>query len=292
MSSADAAIAFLQRDMPGKGASLEDLRRWVDGLGAGLKPPSHVIRNDLDIGDVPAVRFRPPGATAARAILYLHGGAYMAGSAKSHGGFAASLAAAADMDVILPEYRLAPEHPFPAALDDARAAYLDLADMGLGLSLAGDSAGGGLALALAIDLRDRGEPLPDSLALVSPWTDMTLSGASIAGRADIDPMITEDALRAAIASYAAGLPCDDPSLSPLFADLTGLPPLLIQVGERERLRDDAARLDARAHGAGVTTDYREWPGMVHVWHLFGSHIPEGKFAIEEMAAHIAFHATG
>lgn len=241
---------------------------------------------------VPAARFHPPGAAASRAILYLHGGAYMAGSATSHGGLAASLAAAANMTVMLPDYRLAPEHPFPAALDDARTAYLELTAAGMTLSLAGDSAGGGLALALAMDLRDRGDPLPDSLALVSPWTDMTLSGASITARADIDPMVTADALRAAIASYAAGLPCDDPRLSPLFADLAGLPPMLIQVGERERLRDDAVRLATRAHDAGVIADYREWPGMVHVWHLFGSHIPEGKLAIEEMAVHIGFHATG
>ncbi len=292
MNSADAAIAFLQRGMPGEDATLEDLRRWVDGLGAGLEPPGHVIRHDLDIGGVPSARFHPPGAAVSRAILYLHGGAYMAGSPTSHGALAASLAAAASINVILPEYRLAPEHPFPAALDDARTVYLDLAATGIGLSLAGDSAGGGLALALAVDLRDRGEPLPDSLSLISPWTDMTLSGASIAGRADIDPMITADALHAAIASYAAGLPCEDPRLSPLFANLVGLPPMLIQVGERERLRDDAARLAARAKDAGVMADYREWPGMVHVWHLFGAHIAEGRLAIEEMAVHIGLHATG
>ncbi|MBY8821681.1 alpha/beta hydrolase [Sphingomonas colocasiae] len=284
----DGAIAFMQRDMPGENAGLEDLRRWVDGLGAGSIAPETVEREDIVIGGIAAAHFHAPGNMAAHAVLYLHGGAYMAGSATSHGALAALLAAATDMDVLLPLYRLAPEHPFPAALDDAIAVYLDLVAAGRQVSLAGDSAGGGLALSLALAIRDRGEIMPASLSLISPWTDMTLSGASMTERAAIDPMVTEDALRAAIASYATDRPPADPGLSPLFADLEGLPPMLIQVGERERLRDDAARLAEKARAAGCEADYREWPGMIHVWHLFGRHLPESGRAIAELSTHIRY----
>lgn len=285
----DAAITFMQRDMPGENAGLDDLRRWVDGLGAGSIAPDHV-HHEAVIGGVPVAHFRPPNNTAADAVLYLHGGAYMAGSAASHGALAASLAVATGAEVLLPLYRLAPEHPFPAALDDVTAVYRDLVAADRRVSLAGDSAGGGLALALTLDIRDRDETMPASLSLISPWTDMTLSGGSMTQRATIDPMVTEDALRAAIVSYAAGRPLTDPRLSPLFADLDGLPPMLIQVGERERLRDDAARLVEKARAAGCAADYREWRDMIHVWHLFSRYLPESGQAIAELAAHIRRHA--
>jgi acetyl esterase/lipase len=287
----DEVIAFLAEGAPGASAGLPALRRWVDGLGRGLAAPACVSSTPADFGGVRVVRYDPPNPRHGLALLYLHGGAFMAGSAASHGSLAATIAAQAGVHTVLPEYRLAPEHPFPAALDDARMVYLKLVQEGWRVSLAGDSAGGNLAVSLALDLRASGSAMPASLTLLSPWVDLTLGGASIREKADVDPMITAEALAAGAAAYAGPLSPNDPRLSPLFADLTGLPPLQVLVGGRERVLDDSRQLTARAKSAGVAVEFEEWSEMIHVWPLFGKWLPEGPAAVERIARHLLRHVS-
>jgi monoterpene epsilon-lactone hydrolase len=206
---------------------------------------------------------------AGRAVLYLHGGGYDRGSLRSHGEVAARLGRAAGMPVLFPDYRLAPEHPFPAALDDALAAWRWLrADQHLdaaSVAVAGDSAGGGLAVALCVALRDAGEELPAAAVLMSPLADLTGSGASITERADQDPIFTPAMARALGAAYLAGADPKTPLASPLFAPLTRLPPLLIQVGTAEVLLSDSERLAKAASGAGVKVTLQIGEGLPHFY---------------------------
>lgn len=239
----------------------------------------------------PAHRYCPRNATSRKrdAILYLHGGAFIAGSARSHGALAANLSIRTQSPVYLLDYRKAPEHPYPAALDDARAAFEILATDYRHVAIFGDSAGGGLALSTTCAIRNSGEPLPSSLGLISPWLDLTLSGASHHSVGDADPMVSEEALRAGGLAYANATSLDDPGLSPLFAELTGLPPIIIQVGSRERLKDDSIALAINARQVGVSVDIRIWPDMIHVWQLFGRYLAEAGEALDALAAH--YHAN-
>lgn len=231
------------------------------------------------IGDVAGEWLGPEGADETRALLHLHGGAYTGGGLGSHRTFASALAAQVGCPVLLLDYRLAPEDPHPAAVDDAVAALRWLGDRGLDpsrVAISGDSAGGGLALATLVALRDGndGRPLPAGAALLSPWVDLTLSGASHVTEDGRDPMCSTATLAQSAAAYAGALPLDHPGVSPLFADLHGLPPLLVHVGEVEVLRDDTVALAERASAAGVDVELLVAPGMIHVWHLFAGAVPE------------------
>ncbi len=217
-------------------------------------------------------------------LLYLHGGGYCFCSSATHRALVAQVAIASQARCLALDYRLAPEHPFPAALDDALAAYRALVAGGTGperLVLAGDSAGGGLALATLLRLRDAGEPLPRAAALLSPWVDLACRGESIDRNGPRD-YLSRAVLERFAGHYLGAMAPETPSASPLYADLTGLPPLLVQAGSDETLLTEGRDLAARAETAGVEVRFREWPGQVHVFQAFAPYIPEAMAAIREI----------
>jgi acetyl esterase/lipase len=233
-------------------------------------------------GEIAAEWLEPPAARGGAALLYLHGGGYVIGSPRSHRHLAAALGAAAGAATLVPEYRLAPEHPFPAAVEDAVAAYRWLLARGVapgGIAIAGDSAGGGLTVATLLALRDRGLPLPAAGVCISPWVDLTCGGASYASRAASDPIVTQAGIVEMARAYLGAADPRAPLASPLFADLAGLPPLLVHVGSDEVLLDDAVALAERARAAGVAATLEIWPDMIHVWHWFHPMLDEGRKAI-------------
>ncbi|HUP91780.1 MAG TPA: alpha/beta hydrolase [Solimonas sp.] len=239
--------------------------------------------DQVELGGVPALRAQPAQAPE-RAVLFFHGGAYCIGSPETHRGLISHLARAARATVYAPRYRKAPESPHPAALDDALAAYRGLLATGAThVSLAGDSAGGGLALALAHAIRDQGLPPPAALVLISPWLDLTLAGASHAERAARDPLLGKPWL-AASARHYAGSATSDKAVSPLFGEQAGLPPMLIQVGSEEILISDAEDLAGSAAEAGVPVQLHEFEGMWHDFQLHAGLLRESDEAVAEIAA--------
>ena len=247
--------------------------------------PDDVAVTDVTAGGVPAHWLAAPGTDAGRVLLFLHGGGFEFGSVRSDGELAARLGRAAGMRVLFPEYRLAPEHHFPAAIDDVVAAWRWLrADQGLdagSIAVAGDSAGGGLAVALLVALRGAGEALPAAAVLMSPTVDLTSSGASMTERVDQDPLSTPDMLRQFAADYLAGADPREPLASPLFASLAGLPPLLVLVGTADLLLSDSERLAAAADQAGVDVTLEIGEGLPHVYPLMLG-TPEAAEATEEI----------
>ncbi len=240
----------------------------------------------------PADRLTPGSSSSDpgdQVIYYLHGGAYLGGSTRTHRGLLAHFAKAAGCEVVAIDYRLAPEHPYPAALEDAVAGYQELLAEGIPaerIVIAGDSAGGNLALVTAIALRDAGMALPAGLVLLSPWTDMSSSGKSMGSRAERDRILTVLGINKAAETFAAGRKLADPLLSPLFADLSGLPPMLIQVGDDELLLDDSTRLTAAARKAGVQVLLSVRPKLWHVWQAMAGWMPEADQAIREMGDYV------
>ena len=239
----------------------------------------------VDAGGVPGEWIVAPNAAPDRAILYLHGGGYVMGSVNTHRAMIARISRAAQARVLAINYRLAPEHPFPAAVDDATAAYRWLVKEGYQpskLVIAGDSAGGGLTFAALVALRDARTPLPAAAVPISPWNDLAGTGASIKSRAGVDPMVGRQGLAPMARQYAGSADLKTPLLSPLYADLQGLPPLLIHVGDAEVLLDDSTRIAERAKAAGVDVTLEVWPEMIHVWHVFAKLLPEGQQAIDRI----------
>lgn len=271
---------------------VEKVRRRTNYLASYGWYPYLVHRERFRIGEIDVAAFTPRKCDPLGMILFLHGGGYCFGSIRMYADLAARLATAAQARVVLPEYRLAPEHRFPAAFDDARRVYEWLLEQGASprqLAVAGDSAGGGLSLALATAVRDAGLPLPAALALLSPWTDATGSGPTLESHAARDPMLAPDVVRRSAAMYADGEDLRDPRLSPLFANLAGLPPVLIQVGTEEVLLSDSTRLAEALRDAGVDVTLQVAEGMWHVWHLFAWAVPEAKSAIEEIGRFVQAH---
>lgn len=224
------------------------------------------------------------GPKAGRTLLYLHGGGYIACSPLVYRPITAAFARSG-FRVFAPDYRLAPEHVFPAALDDCRAAFLRLQEKdSRPIFLAGDSAGGGLALALMLSLRDRGEPLPGACALFSPWTDLASTGASIEENESRCAMFTAASIRRGASFYLGGADPRDPLASPLYGKFEGLPPLLIHVGADETLRDDSIRVAEKARAAGVRVELKIWPAVAHAWQLAPWFIPEARQSLDEAAA--------
>ncbi len=271
---------------------ISERRRQAEEVARrGIRVPRGVITRLVSASGVPAEWIVPAEADPTRMILYLHGGGYAIGSITTHRGLAARIAQAARARLLLIDYRLAPEHPFPAALEDALAAYRWLLSQGMDprhLAIGGDSAGGGLTLATALSLRDASDLLPAALFLISPWTDLTFSGDSVRSRASRDPVlaISDDWTEIA---YAGKYPLTHPFISPLFADLRGLPPTFIQVGSEEILYDDSARLEAKLIAAGVVNRFEVWDGMWHVFQGFAPYVPEAQQAIQRIGAFLDQH---
>lgn len=256
-----------------------------------LPRPRKVDYVDTEVGGVPAIVATPTAVEPDRHILYLHGGGYIVGSPKSHIAMCARLAKRAGAVVTVIDYRLAPEHPYPACVDDCVAAYRDLAnriDPAL-ITIAGDSAGGGATLAVLCALRDAGDVLPGCAYVVSPWTDLTGSGLSMITKAGVDPMIDPNAIVETGRLYARDTPLDHPGISPLFADLTGLPPIFIQTGSDEVLLSDSTSLADHAREAGVHVDIEVTDGMWHVFQAFAGLMPEATDALIRAATFIRQH---
>ena len=275
-----------------KNATLQQRRATLEDAARRLPMPRCVDVQQTTVGIIPAEWLRPADTTDSRAILYLHGGAYTMGSCTTHRTLASRIAIASKTPALQPEYRLAPEHPFPVALQDCVAAYRWLVDYGTPPQktvVVGDSAGGGLALALAVTLRDDDVPLPAAIVCMSPWADLELTGESIRTRANVDPVCSLEESRFHAGQYVGE---DDPRaalVSPIYADLHGLPPILIHVGDREILLSDAMRLAERAREDGVVVELKVWEGMWHVWHLLAAYVPEGQQAVDEIGAFISKH---
>ncbi len=218
----------------------------------------------------------------APTILYLHGGGYCFCSVTTHRPLVKALALATRMRIFTLEYRLAPEHPFPAAIEDALMAYRALLDLGISpgrIAVAGDSAGGGLTLAMTIVARELGWPMPGALYLLSPWTDLAATGESLVSNSQTDAMFSGGVDNGSSRRYLGDVPPTNPLASPLYADLHGLPPICVQASNSEVLRDDATRLADRASAAGVLVDVRLWEDMPHVWQLYAPYVPEAQAAI-------------
>ena len=266
----------------------EDLKRQrlgQEALGRLPTPPIGFTWEPFEVEGIPAAWVRPEGAhDRSKMILYCHGGGYTSGTLGYARMMAVRMALATGYEVLAFQYRLAPEHPYPEALEDARLIWEHLMFLGWGareIILAGDSAGGNLALELALDLRDSQRMLPWRMVLFSPWTDMTASGDSYTECQDRDPLLTHAYIDAVREAYAPGADWSLPEYSPLFADLRGLPPTLIQVGGREILRDDATRLHQKLQEAGVPAMLQTWPEMWHVFQMFP--LKTAEDAMEQMA---------
>jgi len=239
-------------------------------------------------GDIPARLYRP--AHAGRGLfLYFHGGGWVIGSVEASDGPCRYLADTAGVAILSIDYRLAPEHPFPAALEDAVAAYEWLLARGIAperIVVAGDSAGGGLTVATLLALRDRQLPRPGAGVCISPWVDLTCSGATYVTKAAVDPIVARESVTMMAQAYAGAGDPKGSLLSPLYADLRGLPPLLVQVGSDEVLLDDALGLGERARAAGVDVTVREWPAMIHVWHWFLPMLAEAERAVDDIGTFV------
>jgi epsilon-lactone hydrolase len=248
-------------------------------------PPKGVRISQARVGCLGEWVEVPGVPTDAPVMLYLHGGGYVVCSPRTHRPITAFFARAG-FRVFCPDYRMAPEHPFPAAIDDALSAYEGLLSRGVRPSMivvAGDSAGGGLSLALLVALRDRNRPLPAAAALLSPWTDLAITGETIRTNARRDAYINGPAAAKTAALYFGSADPRNPLVSPLYADLHGMPPIIIHVGEREVLRDDSTRLAERIRAAGCEVVLSVWPVVPHVWQIFNRIVPEGRQSLAQMA---------
>lgn len=292
MADADiSAIRAMLASQPRPSGPVERRQR-LDSFGSALGVPDDARLETVQINGVQAEWSATPEADAAYAVLYLHGGGYMAGSIVSHRYVAIEIGRAARSRTLSLDYRRAPEHPYPSQLEDALAAYRYLLDRGLApakIAVGGDSAGGNLTLALLIALRTQGLPLPACGWLVSPWSDLTASGATMQSKAAVDPMIQKPYLLELARNFAGDRDLGDPLISPQLADLQGLPPLLIQVGSEETLLDDSVTLAGRAGAAGVATTLQIWPDMIHAFTMFFPRVAASRKATSDAGSFIRRH---
>lgn len=261
-------------------------RPMFDAMLAATPAAVDVRLEPGTVGGVAGWWARPHGAKPGARVLYIHGGGYVVGSARAWANFAGQIAQRAGADAFLPDYRLAPEHPFPAAIEDAAAAYRGLVAQGAErIVVAGDSAGGGLAMALlSILAAESGTPQPLAAAVMSPFTDLALTGASIESRAEADPIFTRGVLAAFADFYLQGQSAVDPKASPLYAGLAGLPPIRIDVGDDELLLDDSRRYAERARAAGAEVTLSVWTGMPHVFQSGLGHFLAAEQSIDAIGA--------
>jgi monoterpene epsilon-lactone hydrolase len=290
------ALDQLLRDAPlDLGGDVAEQRVVFEEMMAAIPRPADVTTSSGRIGGIPVVNVEVAGADHASVIFYLHGGAYAIGTAASSVGLASDLARRAGARLVSVDYRLAPEDPHPAAIDDAVAAYRGLLDSGVAASaiaIAGESAGAGLAAATLVALKHAGLPQPSAAVLMSPWADLTLSSESISVKAAVDPALTPEGLRRRAVDYVAAGDRTAELVSPIFADLTGLPPLLIQAGSHEILLDDATRLAARAATADVAVRLEVTPGVPHVFQGFAAMLDEANAALTVAGEFLRAHLAG
>jgi acetyl esterase/lipase len=263
-------------------------RARIDEVGSVWAVAADVALSGVEIGRIPAEWSIVPGSEKDSVLLYFHGGGYCSGSLRSHRRLVSEAGRAAGMRTLAVEYRLAPEHPFPAAFDDALTAWRFLRAQGIAaahVAVGGDSAGGGLTVALINRLRDAGEEQPACAWLISPWTDLTMSGASLAGKDAVDPLIHKDYLEQLAHAYLPkGFDRRDPRVSPLYAGLRGFPPALVQVGSDETLMDDSVRFAGAAGAADVAVTLEIWPHMIHAWPMWNAHLEAGRLALASAGA--------
>ncbi len=271
------------------------IRARTDQVGFFARPRKNVQIASVDAGTVPSEWLIPEAALQDRAILYIHGGAWFMGSANTHRAFVSRLVHAAGIRALLINYRLAPENPFPAGLEDCVAAYEWLLQGGISANnilVAGDSAGGNLTLALLIALRDASKPLPAGAVALSPATDLAFTGKSVQTRLHLDPLFSGGGPTTIVQDYITNHDPHEPLISPLYGDLHGLPPLLIHVGDHEILLDDSIRFGENAVAAGVEATTVVWPKMFHVFQIFTPILPEARRAVEQIAEFIRVQLDG
>jgi monoterpene epsilon-lactone hydrolase len=270
-----------------------DRRQRLDDVGSVWPAADDVKFAAVDVSGLLGEYSVVPGSDPSRILMFFHGGGYCSGSILSHRRMASEAGRAAGIRTLAVAYRLAPEYPFPAAYDDALTAWRFLQNQGISaahIAIGGDSAGAGLAMALINRLRDAHEELPACAWLVSPWTDLTMSGSTLASKDAVDPIIHKGYLNELADAYLpAGIDRKDPRVSPLYADFRSFPPTLIQVGSAETLLDDATRLAAVAGAADVPTTLEIWPHMIHAWHLWNAHLEPGRRALVSAGAFIRRH---
>ncbi len=285
----DAILRQGRLDTAGEVAAL---RTAFNELMAQVPVPADIRQNPMTLGGVDGIEVTVDGNESDGVILYFHGGVYVIGSAASSVPLVGELVRRTGATAITIDYRLGPEHPYPAAVEDARAAYEGLLARGVDpgrIALAGESAGGGLAVSTLLTLREAGRPLPCCALLMSPYADLTLSGETLDAKRDVDPVLTPDGLRVRVRDYLAGGAAADPHVSPIFGDLTGLPALLIQVGSHEILLSDALRLAGRAATADVPVTLEVTPGVPHVFQGFAGLLDEAGEALDRASDFLRSH---
>jgi epsilon-lactone hydrolase len=268
-------------------------RQRLDEVGSVWPAATDVKLEPVDLGGVPGEWSSVAGSDASRVLMFFHGGGYCSGSIRSHRRLVTEAGRSAGIRTLAVGYRLAPEHPFPAAMDDALTAWHFLRQQGIAarhIAIGGDSAGGGLAVALNNRLRDADEELPGCVWLVSPWTDLTMSGSTLITKDNVDPIIHKGYLGELADAYVPpGMGRKDPRVSPLYAYLKGLPPMLVQVGSAETLLEDATRFAAAAGAADVSVTLEIWPHMIHAWPMWNAGLKPGRSALAHAGAFMRAH---
>ncbi|KAB8330092.1 alpha/beta hydrolase [Scytonema tolypothrichoides VB-61278] len=267
--------------------TIDEARAAYIKVKARQAPPPDVVFEPVGMGGVPGLLAIPASAHEGRILFYIHGGGYVSGGAEASKAEVGRLAKALGARAYVPDYRLAPENPYPVPIDDVLAAYRWLLDQGHEASsivFAGESAGGAMVISIMVRARNAGLPLPARGLTISPWANLEHTGASMTNRDGIDPVVTKDTLRLLAKAFLRDTLPGDPDASPVFADVRGLPPIMVQVGENEVMMSDAIRLAEHLSNNRVRTTLEVWPGMFHVWHHFAAILSDGQEAIETAAA--------
>jgi monoterpene epsilon-lactone hydrolase len=285
----DIIIQMIKANPIDPDATVQEIRAGFEKSVQMVPVAEDVSIEAVEVGGIPAEWISAPGAAQDRILFYLHGGGYCMGSLDTHREMVSRIARAAEAQALSVDYRLAPENPHPAALEDSLAAYRALLADGANsanIVIGGDSAAGGLTLTTLLALRDAGDPLPAAAVCLSPWTDLEGTGESMKTKADVDPMIKPDDEKKTAKYYAGDADLREPLISPLYADLNGLPPMLIQVGTSEVLLDDSTRFAEKARAAGVDVELEAWEEMIHVFQFMAFMLPEGQQAIDRIGKFI------
>lgn len=270
-------------------AAMATVRIAYNAVLAENLPPEGLAFEQVTLGGVPGMLITPQDVTTDAVAMYLHGGAYLVGDPISYLGIGGNYAKALGAKVYLPAYRLAPEYPFPAAIDDTVQFYAGLLQSGIAANkivLIGESAGGALTVTTMVAARQQGLPLPAAGVAISPWANLQHTGSSMVTRDGVDPTVSKAGLDIMAGFFLSGAAADEPLASPIFADVAGLPPIMIQIGESEVMLSDALRLASHLAESGVRVNLESWPGMFHAWHFVAAHQPEARAALQSSAAFI------